>query len=43
MLHDMLDPPELADEDGQALEDSMAAEHAAAMDDQGLDGARAPS
>jgi len=39
MLHDMLDPPELADEDSQALHDCMGAEHATAMDEAGLDDA----
>ncbi|MGJ7914548.1 hypothetical protein ACI48D_03595 [Massilia sp. LXY-6] len=34
MLHDMLDPPELADEDGQALGNSMAAERSAAVGEQ---------
>lgn len=38
MLHDMLDPPELADEDSQALHDCMGTEHASAMDEAGLDG-----
>jgi hypothetical protein len=33
MLHDMLDPPELADEDGRSLEDSMSAEHRVAIGD----------
>jgi hypothetical protein len=31
MLHDMLDPPELIEEDGQSLGDSMAAEHSTAI------------
>jgi hypothetical protein len=38
MLNDMLEPPELADEDSQALHDSMGAEHSTAMDEDGLDG-----
>ena len=37
MLHDMLDPPELADDDGPALGDSMAAAQSAAMDDDVMD------
>jgi hypothetical protein len=37
MLHDMLDPPELADEDDRALGDSMAMERISAMDDEPLD------
>jgi hypothetical protein len=36
MLHDMLDPPELADDDGQ-LGDTMALERASAMDDEPVD------
>ena len=31
MLHDMLDPPELGDEDGKSLRDSMAAERSVAI------------
>lgn len=42
MLHDMLDPPELADEDGQSLGNSMAAERTAAVDEQD-DGGRPTS
>ena len=34
MLDDMLSPPELSDEDGHALDDSMAAERAAALEQQ---------
>jgi hypothetical protein len=40
MLHDMLDPPELGDEDGQSLEDSLATAQSAAMDDEVLDSER---
>lgn len=43
MLHDMLDPPELADEDGQALGHSMAAEYIAAAGEQSGDGGRPAS
>jgi hypothetical protein len=42
MLHDMLDPPELADEDEQSLEDSMAAEYSTAMGEDLPDGDRLP-
>jgi hypothetical protein len=37
MLNDMLEPPELADEDSQALHDSMGAEYSTAMDENSLD------
>ena len=37
MLQDMLDPPELADEDERSVDDSMVAERASAMDDFPLD------
>ena len=40
MLHDMLDPPELADEDDQSLGNSMAAERTAAVGEQSVDGGR---
>jgi hypothetical protein len=43
MLHDMLDPPELADEDGQSLGNSMAAEYIAAAGEQSVDGGRPTS
>jgi hypothetical protein len=43
MLHDMLDPPELADEDGQSLGHSMAAEYIAAAGEQSGDGGRPTS
>ena len=33
MLADMLDPPELASEERQSMDDSMRAEHATAQDD----------
>jgi hypothetical protein len=42
MLNDMLKPPELADEDSQALHDCMGAAYAAAMDENGLDGDAPP-
>ena len=42
MLRDMLDPPELADEDRQSLGDSMSAERSAAMNADILNG-NAPS
>jgi hypothetical protein len=38
MLRDMLDPPELADEDDRSLGDSMMADHAGAEDGLPLDG-----
>jgi hypothetical protein len=37
MLHDMLDPPEIADEDDMPLGDLMAAERSGVMDDGSLD------
>jgi hypothetical protein len=37
MLRDMLDPPELADEDGLSLDDSIATERSAAMGEDFLD------
>jgi hypothetical protein len=37
MLHDMLDPPEIADEDDLPLGDLMAAERSGVMDDGSLD------
>lgn len=37
MLHDMLDPPEIADEDDLPLGDMMAAERSGVMDDESLD------
>jgi hypothetical protein len=37
MLHDMLDPPELADDDDQSLGGSMATDRSSAMDDEPLD------
>jgi hypothetical protein len=37
MLDDMLDPPELGDEDGQSLGDSMASEYYTATEDGILD------
>jgi hypothetical protein len=40
MLHDMLDPPELADEDDQSLGNSMAAERTAAVGEQSVDDGR---
>ena len=42
MLQDMLDPPELADEDDQSLGDSMAAERSTAMGEDLPDGDRLP-
>ena len=38
MLHDMLEPPELSDEDSQSMHDCMDTEHATAMEEAGLDG-----
>jgi hypothetical protein len=43
MLHDMLDPPELDDEDGKSVKESVAAEHTNALDDQGNDGGQPQS
>jgi hypothetical protein len=43
MLHDMLDPPELDDEDGKSVKESVASAHTAALDDQGNDGGSPPS
>jgi hypothetical protein len=43
MLHDMLEPPELDDEDGHSVEESVATEHSAALDDSGIDGGRSPA
>jgi hypothetical protein len=43
MLHDMLDPPELADEDDQSLGNSMAAERTAAVGEQSADDGRPTS
>ena len=37
MLADMLDPPELADEDRQSVDDSMRTEHGTALDDADVD------
>jgi hypothetical protein len=37
MLHDMLDPPEIMDEDDMPLGDLMAAERSSVMDDERLD------
>jgi hypothetical protein len=42
MLHDMLQPPELDEEDRKSVRESMTAEHDAAIDD-GIEGGRAPS
>jgi hypothetical protein len=37
MLHDMLDPPELAEDDGRLPGDTMAQERSSAMDDEPVD------
>ncbi|MGZ5203216.1 MAG: hypothetical protein ACXWC4_25910 [Telluria sp.] len=38
MLQDMLEPPELSDEDSQSMHDCMDTEHATAMHEASLDG-----